>query len=290
MAIKFDCPHCGRVYRVKDDNVGRRFKCKDCGQIAQVPVTSGSGDTTKINRPARKKYSETVKLDKDEPAPKLPPKTAAKPRLPSGLKSPPKLGKPLGSGPRHDLPEAPKTRRWNFLFILGSLAMLAGFFMPWFTPDLPDRSGALPGALIPLEGYRMVETAHEIGLYGDNPVIAAMHASPTSMFVLFLMYLVPLVALYGVIDDIRAAGKGKSHWWYRLLTAVSPLLAGAGVYFVFRTGFDAWLGTGGLDILDFEATFHAVSFGIYTFAGGWLLALSGVFLRPKVKGASRQTG
>lgn len=285
MAIRFNCPHCGREYRVKDDNVGRRFRCKSCNEIAEVPLTSGTGDTTRIHKPVKKKYSETVKLDKEAPAPqpKLPAKTVAKPKLPTGLKPKPKLAKPLGDGPKRELAPVPRTRRWNFIFILGALAMLVGFFLPWFTPDLPDRDGALPGAMLPLEAYRMVVTARDHGLYGDNPVIEAMHASPTAMFAFFAMFLVPLLALYSIIDDIRSAGKGRSHWWYRLLTALSPLIAAAAVYFAFRPGFDAWLSAGGIDTLDLDATFNAVSYGVYTFAGGWVLALLGVVLRPKVK-------
>lgn len=45
MSINVSCPSCGRPYTVKDDAAGKRFKCKDCESVVEVPVASGnSGD------------------------------------------------------------------------------------------------------------------------------------------------------------------------------------------------------------------------------------------------------
>lgn len=43
MAINVACPSCGRQYSVKDDSAGKRFKCKDCEAVIEVPA-GGGGD------------------------------------------------------------------------------------------------------------------------------------------------------------------------------------------------------------------------------------------------------
>jgi hypothetical protein len=40
MSIDFNCPNCGRNYKVADTNAGKKFACKDCGNPVQVPATS----------------------------------------------------------------------------------------------------------------------------------------------------------------------------------------------------------------------------------------------------------
>lgn len=44
MAINVACPSCGRQYNVKDDAAGKRFKCKDCEAVIEVPGAAGGGD------------------------------------------------------------------------------------------------------------------------------------------------------------------------------------------------------------------------------------------------------
>ncbi|RLT03617.1 MAG: hypothetical protein DWI21_15490 [Planctomycetota bacterium] len=39
MAIEITC-ECGKGYRVSDDKAGKRFKCRDCGTLLQVPNTN----------------------------------------------------------------------------------------------------------------------------------------------------------------------------------------------------------------------------------------------------------
>jgi hypothetical protein len=43
MAINVACPSCGRQYNVKDEAAGKRFKCKDCESVVDVPA-AGAGD------------------------------------------------------------------------------------------------------------------------------------------------------------------------------------------------------------------------------------------------------
>ncbi len=53
MAIEVTCD-CGKAYRMNDDKVGKRFKCRECGALVRVP--NASGDET----------DEDVDLGEDE--------------------------------------------------------------------------------------------------------------------------------------------------------------------------------------------------------------------------------
>ncbi|MCA9053295.1 MAG: hypothetical protein KDA75_05625 [Planctomycetaceae bacterium] len=44
MAISVQCPHCSHDYTVKDDAAGRKFKCKECGAVVEVPAAAGVAD------------------------------------------------------------------------------------------------------------------------------------------------------------------------------------------------------------------------------------------------------
>jgi hypothetical protein len=46
MAISVNCPSCARQYSVKEEAAGKKFKCKDCGAVVQVPDggAGGGGD------------------------------------------------------------------------------------------------------------------------------------------------------------------------------------------------------------------------------------------------------
>jgi hypothetical protein len=43
MAIAVTCQACGRQYNVKDEAAGKKFKCKDCGEVVSVPEVGGGG-------------------------------------------------------------------------------------------------------------------------------------------------------------------------------------------------------------------------------------------------------
>ena len=42
MSIAVQCGSCGKDYTVKDDAAGKKFKCKDCGDVVEVPVAAGA--------------------------------------------------------------------------------------------------------------------------------------------------------------------------------------------------------------------------------------------------------
>ncbi len=37
MSIRFNCPHCQKRLKAGEDQVGKKFRCSQCGEIAQVP-------------------------------------------------------------------------------------------------------------------------------------------------------------------------------------------------------------------------------------------------------------
>lgn len=316
MPIEFNCPHCFKGYRVADSNVGKNVKCKDCGNAITVPDSSGlsfaSDDTGPIRKPARRHSStkilpaerpsrtasaapkrniasDTVKLSSgaklvrppvvDEPEPpkqigKLPPG-----KLPSGLRSPTELPKlKSAAGRTRVMPEALKKRWPNILLMVGAAAVIVGFFLPWFDPGI-EGFDPVAGFTLPLKANDLVGAIHAGGLLGDNAVVDAMNEDKTAMFAWFAVYLLPILALYAVIDDVRSAGKGRSHWWIRILAVLGPLLAVAAVYFAFRLAFDRLIADG---LTDLQPEIAAIGPGAYTCAAGWLLMLVSVPLAPRV--------
>jgi predicted Zn finger-like uncharacterized protein len=77
--IEFQCPKCGKQYRVKDEGAGKRGKCTQCGEVLKVPsLRTGApdvaGDTPIPPAP------QSV----PSPQPIAPPMAAQTPRLESG--------------------------------------------------------------------------------------------------------------------------------------------------------------------------------------------------------------
>lgn len=319
MPIEFNCPHCLRGYTVADSNVGKRVKCKGCGKPMTVPDLSGltfADDTREMKRPSgrhsstkilpadrprrnepakRNVPSDTRKLssgakisrppqvdEPEEPAPKAPGGKLPPGKLPTGLKAPPNLK--AGLTRQRPMPEIPRTRLINFVLLLGVAAVMVGFFLPWFTLQVPGFEQPVAGFQAPLLARDFVAALDAAG-YGENPVIAAMRDNETALYVLFALYAFPLLLLYGLINDWRCAAKGKSHWWIRILVFIAPALPWAAVYLSFREAFDAWFAAGGPASLPIEPmeALAGVGYGAWTVLGGWLLLLLAIFIAPKVK-------
>ena len=318
MPIEFNCPSCLRGYRVADSNVGKRVKCKSCGNPMTVPDLSGltlADDTREVQKLSSKRHSstkilpenrprsaapkrnipsDTAKLEntrkqapkpEPEPAPKLPGGKLPPGKIPATLQGKPKLAGLKSAPGRTQIVEAPKKRRPNFIFILGALAVCVGFFLPWFTVSIPHFEGGVAGFQLALQGSDLATAMALDGVYADNAVVRAISGKPDLALVFFALYLIPALVFYGAVDDIRCAGKGKGRWYVRLIVALSPALAGAAIYVALREHVDAFLAAGGIGSLsiDQDATIAALGPGLYTFAGGWLLLLLGVVIAPKVK-------
>lgn len=309
MPIEFKCPHCLQGYKVADSNVGKRVKCKSCGKPITVPDLSGLSfvdDTREVRRPPKrasstkilpadrpprknKAHSETVKLDQAQLA-----KPAAKPpappkgklpggRMPTNLKERP--GLPTDAkvpGATRALPEAPKKRGLNFVLLLGSLALIAGFFLPMFTPDLPTFSETVFAFQLPLVADNIAIAVNSADVYSDVALFGVLQAHPDYALALFALYLVPVLALYAAIDELRCAGKGKSHWWLRILSALSPAVALGILYFVFRDSLQN-VTPELFEAVDTSATLAGLGPGVWTLLGGWFFSLLAIVIAPKVK-------
>lgn len=309
MPIEFNCPHCLQGYKVADSNVGKRVKCKCCGKPITVPDLSGlsfADDTREVRRPPKrasstkilpadrpprknKAHSETVKLNAARP-----PKPAAKPpappkgklpggRLPTNLKERPAL--PTDAkvpGAARAMPEAPKKRGLNFVLLLGSLALIAGFFLPMFTPDLPTFGETVFAFQLPLVADSIARALNNAGVHTDIELVNVLQSHPDYRLALFVLYLVPVLALYAAVDELRCAGKGKSHWWLRILSALSPAIALGILYFVFRESLQN-VNSGLLTGIDRSATLSALGPGTWTLLGGWFFTLLAIVIAPKVK-------
>lgn len=83
--INFDCPHCGKAIKVKDEAAGMKGKCLGCGEVIDIPKAKPSpksavpdssivGDTqeTGLGIPAAKASSNAeTSLDADIAEPKI---------------------------------------------------------------------------------------------------------------------------------------------------------------------------------------------------------------------------
>jgi hypothetical protein len=255
-----------------------------------------SSDTVKLDKPPAMKKGATAtskstrqagstsvrQPKKPEPAkPSKPESELPATKAPSGLRSP-------GSVPRlkstasqtRAMPEAPKKRMPNFVLMLGAAAMIGGFFLPWFDPGI-EGFEPLAGFMLPLKANDLVAAIHAGNYLGDNAVVNAMNADKTAMFAWFALYLLPILPLYAVIDDLRSARNGKSHWWIRILAALPPLLAAGAIYFAFRAAFDEFFTADGFGSLSPEL--EAIGPGAYATVGGWVVVLLAVVIAPKVK-------
>ncbi|MBZ0137894.1 MAG: zinc-ribbon domain-containing protein [Planctomycetes bacterium] len=303
MPIEFNCPSCLKGYRVADSHVGKRVKCKSCGNAMTVPDLSGltlSDDTREVQRPPKRHSStkilpenrprpqapqrntpsDTARLA-DTPAPKLPGGKLPPGKIPAALQGKPELAKLKRAPTRAHQPEVPRKRKPNFVFILGALGVIAGFFLPWFSVSIPHFEGTVAGFNLALKGGDLASAMALDGVYADNPIVQSISGKPDRALALFALYLIPALALYGVVDDLRCAGKGKGRWYLRLVVALSPVLAGAIIYLALREPINAYFAAG--VNIDRDAAISALGPGAYTIAGAWLVLLLGVVLAPRVK-------
>ena len=119
MPIAFDCPHCGKNYRVADTNAGKRFACKECGNPVTVPGAQAAAAPARQAAPAQRPAGG------NRPAPAQRPAPGNRPAAPQ---SAPPDGTPYGGQPA--TAQGPKTRAPNFVFLGGAAAMTIGFFLP----------------------------------------------------------------------------------------------------------------------------------------------------------------
>jgi hypothetical protein len=266
MPIAFDCPHCGRAYRVADANAGARFACKACAIPIHVPGGVGAPSALGLVPPA---------------APKAPAGRAAKlPDRAGVARQKPPLAAP-------QLPGGPKTRGPNFIFLGGAAAMTIGFFLPWIsigmhTTQLNFGGYELPGKFIALidMSLSMVKSLE------TEESMEKLSGLRSRAGLLYAIYLIPVLCVLGAIEELTALNKGRNWWWVRAVAAASPVIAFVAIALAF-SGFGAPLGEGAYPSPSQGATssehsaFDFIGFGVWVTALGFVAAIVGTIVSPK---------
>jgi pimeloyl-ACP methyl ester carboxylesterase len=122
MSISFQCPSCGRKYRLPDANAGKRAKCK-CGAQMTVPASKpvAEQDDLSLLREAAAVESSAIPLA-DEPTPAIRHKAVAPLPLSSA---------PVVSSQAKAQPAKWPTRRSIMLAVLGIIVVANIVFMVW---------------------------------------------------------------------------------------------------------------------------------------------------------------
>lgn len=188
---------------------------------------------------------------------------------------------------RATAPPETKSRRVNWLFVLGCLALLGGFGAPWFKFEgaMADGTDAM------FFGWNLA-----LGLTAGKDKLGA--PPPADLFfaanLLWLLWLAPLLALVALIDEFISAGKGKNHWWLRLLAATCAPGVVAGGAFLLFSGLQSGVGAAVLPAAASYGDFLRASLdrlspgiqaGIFPFAAAPLVLLASVVTSPRRKAA-----
>lgn len=218
-----------------------------------------------------------------QPAPKLPTKGPL-PKFPARAGA---SGRATAIG----TPEK-KSRGINWLFVLGCLCLLGGIGGPF----LSFESGSASGDALLLFGYdlplRLTTSVHEFAWQPSAPLVWAFNA-------LFMIYLVPLMALVALLDEFLSKAAGRNRWYLRLLVAlVAPAcaLAIAALFFSAQAAGiagDEAIPQGMREAAGFQAFLQATlesgrgffSIGPYALAAGSVLCLLSVVISPRAKKA-----
>lgn len=246
MAIQFNCPSCGLALSVAEAHAGKGMICKGCAARVTVPQAAAAT--------------------------------------------------PYGSAaPRSPL----MTRKPNLIFIGAALLMMIAMGMPWLNipGEVPEESraalaGYTSGFGLP---FLMNRTAGEMVAYMDSPANRGdvtpeareqVNAMATTFKILYVLYLIPLLAMVCLVDEALSARKGRNRWWLRVLNTASPVVAFVVIFAAF-TALVALIG----EPASAEQPEHAgptpyspfsfIGIGVYALGVAMLLSLISIFLSPK---------
>ncbi len=133
MPITVTCDKCSETHRVKDDAVGKRFKCKGCGKSLKVEAAAPPEDDFSGFDDAELNDEDAEADDAESYSRKKAPKRAA-----SSLKSASKSGKPKSVPIRRT--KVPLGVDCVFFgFVLTGLVILMGFAVGWSMKGNPLR-------------------------------------------------------------------------------------------------------------------------------------------------------
>jgi hypothetical protein len=171
--------------------------------------------------------------------------------------------------------------------------MIGSMLTPWIAPtpeaspefraligdqvlgvELPTAFGAFFAAA---QGNINHRWAHR-SQYNDQIELNNAMAASRSFWA---VYLIPLLALIGFIDELQSARRGRNRWTFRTLNTISPVLAAAIIYAAFELIYSEATGLqsnsshapSGDPILEW-------SWGLGVLALGMAVSLVGVFTSP----------
>lgn len=138
---------------------------------------------------------------------------AKRPKLPAAKSGIPQSRRRPGFEPKR----RKFARKPNWLYLAGCLFLMAAFFLPWFSTGL----GSVFGYEIPYYIPRYLAAN-----YAAPGVVLASNA-------LWALAFIGVFAFFGLGMELAALQKGKNHWWLRMLTALSPIIAMAIIFAAF---------------------------------------------------------
>lgn len=257
------------------------------------PRKTANEPTAKLEDPRPAKPASGVRKPASKPEPEPEPEPDAKPAAKLPTKGPlPKFPSRPGASGRATviaLPEK-KSRGLNWLFVLGCLALLGGFGGPF----LSFETGSASGEHVILFGFdlpwRLTAGAQDLAWQPSAPLAWAFNA-------LYMIYLIPLLALIALFDELLSKGKGRNRWYARLLVAlIAPACALAIGALFFSAQAAGIAGDSAVpqamreaaNLQDFlQATFEAgkgyFSAGPWAMAAGSVLCLLSVVISPRTR-------
>jgi hypothetical protein len=202
---------------------------------------------------------------------------ANKPKLPAAKPGVPRARRRPGFEPKR----RKFKRKPNWIYLAGCLLLMVAFFLPWFSTGL----GSVFGYEIPYHIPRFLNA-----VYAPPDIVLASNS-------LWALAFIGVFAFFGLGMELAALQKGKNHWWLRLLTAFSPIIAVAIIFVAFgmataddiaRVGGeisarsaetdDGEAATGVWDL--FVALLEISSWGLWAMALGMVLSAVSVNVHP----------
>jgi len=142
-------------------------------------------------------------------------------------------------------------RRVNYVFVLAIALTFVGYFLPWLSVPQDIRadqsSYELTGFTVPFKLNELIDQrAKEFkeanekrrltrDAVPEEPMLAAVRAFRS----LYVLYLIPFLALLLLVEDIVSARNAKNRWWLRVAFAFSLPVAFVLIYVMFQTIPDA---------------------------------------------------
>jgi hypothetical protein len=183
----------------------------------------------------------------------------------------------------------PKGRRVNVVFICSVLLILVAFALPWMSlpADAPEEvrselAGYTTGYGLPFLVGKVEGIARSRPMT-DNQRERLRKLKRTSR-ILLVLYIIPLLGVLCVVDEVISARKGKNHWHLRLLHTVFPVVALALVVFVFAAVLGQIEDGQPMQRADSASSlpfYSMIPAGIYALGAGVLMSFISIFMSPK---------